>query len=135
MEKIGSSFKGVWSVVATEIRLRGEWQREYDFEPDEWLTGFMEGGRWIEAFRPEDELLSGRWVFDDHTGRLLTALDATPELLSHHVFETDETGVWLYTYDEAQHIPFDRQSIIAHHAHRRQRLVEIRDSPLPPKVE
>jgi hypothetical protein len=98
MEKIESTFKDVWNVVASEIRGVGaEWLPDRVFGPGEWTIGFLEGGRWIEFFGPGNDIRSGRWVFDDRTGRLLTAFDDTPDLLNHHMFESDPAGMWLHT--------------------------------------
>jgi hypothetical protein len=116
-------FKGVWNVVALENRERGVWKREAVFGPEEWSIGFWEGGRWIEFFRPAGESESGRWAFDDRSGRLLTASGTDPEFLQHHVFEGTKNRGWLYVYDDGPHIPSDRYIVIAHHAHRRLRMV------------
>jgi hypothetical protein len=115
--------RGVWSIVALELRDRGEWKHEMDFGPDEWTIGFMENGRLLEIFRPENEKQSGRWVLDECRGILMTAYDTAPEHLHHHVFEGDENGAWLYVYEDAPHIPFYRNLIVAHHSRQRLRMV------------
>jgi hypothetical protein len=112
-------FKGAWNIVAVEYRERGIWKREAKFGPEEWSIGFLEDGRWLEIFRPEDKKESGRWVFDDRTGHLLTAPETAPELPQHHVFEGTKNRGWLYLYEDAPHIPSDRNLIIVHHSHRR----------------
>jgi hypothetical protein len=113
MKKIESTFKDVWNVVATETRGVGaEWLPDRVFGPGEWSLGFMEGGRWIEVSGPDDEIRSGRWVFDDRTGCLMTTLEDSPEQLRQHLFESEPTGgIWLHTCEGPNHRAYRRQHL------------------------
>jgi hypothetical protein len=116
-------FKGLWNVVALENRVEGQWRRNQDFEPGEWSIGFLGAGRWIETFRSETIRQSGRWVFDNRTGRLLTALSSAPEYLRYHAFEGDQDSGWLYTNEADPRLPLTPDDIIVRHATQRLRLV------------
>jgi hypothetical protein len=111
-------FKGVWAVIAQEYRRGGEWRRECDFTPDDWLVGFLADGRYFEIFRPSRETRAGRWVCD-RRGLIAIGVDSAPEFLTRCVFEGDESGGWLCFYEYSPAITLDRDIILAHHAHER----------------
>jgi hypothetical protein len=117
-------FKGAWAVITQESRVRGEWQRLYDFTPDDWSIGFLPDGIYGEIFRPEREMISGRWVCDDR-GIISIGFDVDREFLTRRVFEGDASGGWLYIFEDAPNIPLDTDLIIAHHAYERWRLVPL----------
>jgi hypothetical protein len=111
-------FKGVWSVIARENRVRGEWQRVDDYGPNDWSVSFLPLGRYLEILRPasgkigragstgstgstsnnvrkssksgKSAEISGRWVFDDRSGLLAFGLDSDPAFLHRCVFECDD---------------------------------------------
>ncbi len=117
-------FVGFWHVVAQETRIAGKWQRKYDFKPGEWTIGFFPNGKYGEIFRPADERIFCDWTFDADLGIISIHFDPPGEI-GKCVFKTTGKGVYLYFYDDLPNIPLARRAIIAHHAHKRHRLVRI----------
>ncbi len=117
-------FEGAWDVATLEYRACGDWQIEAKFGPDEWSIGFLADGRYLDIFRPEDDRESGVWTFDETTGIITVRYDRGSECTtSKYAFDETTEGVYLYTANDERHIRPDRDTIIAHHAHTRQKLI------------
>jgi hypothetical protein len=116
-------FEGVWDVTSLEYRIHGEWVCEFEPGADEWSLGFLADGRYLDIYRPDDDRESGLWTFDEATG-VITILYDGSKCTSNHIFdETGEGAAYLYCFGAERHIRPDRDTILAHHAHSRQKLV------------
>lgn len=84
---------------------------------------FYPNGRMSEDFHPPGHPLEfnvGSWDLDRESGIILLRFDEVPESCdaSGVVFD----GSWLYFFENGPHIRPDRDTIIDHHAHERQKL-------------
>ena len=119
-------FEGAWDVVRQEFRVRGEWEIENEYGPDDWSIGFLADCRCLGIYRPKDDRLAGVWSYDESTGIISVLYDGLlGKDTSKHVFDETPEGVYLYSYKDEYHIRPDRDVIIAHHARVRQKLVRL----------
>lgn len=115
-------FIGIWRVEVQETRIAGEWVREYEFAPGEWLLAFTTQGNYLETFRPENEKTLRQWTFDEPSGTISIFSDPSGFPSVKCVFGPDGR---LYYYDDLPYIPRDAAAIVGHHAHTRLKLVKI----------
>ncbi len=119
-------------MASLEYRVTGEWETEVEMGADEWSIAFLSDGRYLDIYRPDDDRESGVWSFDEATGIISIVYDGGRGCnASKHILDKTGEGVFLYSFNDEPHIRLDRATIIAHHAHMRQRLAR----PYPEKPE
>ncbi len=125
---------GRWSVAELQQRIRGKWVHDLFFEQGELVFDFYPDGRFSELFDPPDsrrEFDTGSWALDRESGVTRLHFDGTSSKTNPHlsvVFDLDSAAgaTWLYYFEDLPHILPTRDTVIAHHAHRRYKL-----TPLP----
>jgi hypothetical protein len=126
MKITNSPLEGVWDVIAAEHRVRGEWTYKIELEAGEWTMGFLDNGKYFEIYRPENDMEWGVWSFDEDAGIITIMYGGVQEYCtSKCLLDPIPGGVYLYCYNDERHIRPDRDTIIAHHAHTRHRLVRV----------
>ncbi len=124
---------GCWNVVEQQRRAPGEWAKEHDFGPGEWVMSFFPNGRMNVVFQPAESpggLRAGSWALNPASGVIVFDLDEAPavydlltgESASGMVFDAVSDGIWLYFFEDTPGIRPTRDDIVAHHAHRRIKL-------------